>query len=181
VYIEHSFIRYLEKQLNVSFKDEFLNLLKQYEFKLQGYSKQEIFITLTYIILKQKLQLPIREFLSYARIWGLNIDMSRLYEVMKRINNILKVKHLLIDIDYLVERYGKNLGMTESEIKEAQKIANILNDKGGKHPIPVALASLIIVAEKNGRKMNRRQLAYNFGTTDVTVCNYIRKWKYTNL
>jgi transcription initiation factor TFIIIB Brf1 subunit/transcription initiation factor TFIIB len=167
------FVRHMEKQFKIPIRKEVKELFAKYKNNLQciGYSRYDVYVAFCYLILKNKVNMPLMEFLKYTSLFGFDVNVSNIYKILEKLN----INPKPVDLQLLVERYGKQLKLDKKVIQKAKEIVVKLNNLGGKNPVPIALASLYLAnLIVNLKSLELRELT-KFGTTEVSIRKYIKE------
>jgi len=127
-----------------------LRLYRDHKYKIGD--KTPLVVAATYIILRGRVPITIREMVS--NIPGTNI--SEVYKCIKDIYNKLGIKPHTINEDSLLEYYSKIIELSDTEIKNAKKILD-KNKSSGLTPQVKILTAIYLVLKD--RKKNLPLLA----------------------
>jgi hypothetical protein len=171
--IRNPAITRLENAFGVRIREDLASLLEKYEqMPITGYSMYAIYLALSYVVLREKAGIPVKEFIKELRKMGISLSINNIKNILQKLGIKLKP----IDITSLVNRYAKLLVADEKVIQKAKEIAVQLNKLGGKNPVAVALSSIHIADKFYGSDSIQMKDLVKFGVTEATIQNHVRMW-----
>jgi ribosomal protein S27E/DNA-binding transcriptional MerR regulator len=171
--IRNPAITRIEKAFGIRIREDLASLIEEYEkISITGYSRYAMYLALAYVIIREKLGIPVKEFIKELRKMGISLSINDIKNILQKLGIKLKP----IDIISLVDRYAKLLVADEKITQKAKEIAVQLNKLGGKNPVAVALSSIHIADKFYGSESIQMKDLVKFGVTEVTIRNYRRMW-----
>jgi transcription initiation factor TFIIIB Brf1 subunit/transcription initiation factor TFIIB len=170
IFKDFPILKELEEKLGVNA----LHVMELFEKTtgLKGYRITDRLVACIYIALREK-QYPItvRELTRYFD----DVKPKIVLRIVNKILNKYRIKLPFVNIEGIIERYGKQFNLTEEEINKAKEVSKIIR-KIDKNPLNVAVSSIfIVIKDRIGITKFSRIVKVSEPTIRKNVQEYLRK------